>query len=56
MTMGKQNLAGREIRQHMGAAEATLHAIMIVCTIGMWYPVYRHRKNKLARTTNVYLA
>lgn len=52
--MGRRVLAGREIRQHMGAAEAAAHAVMIICTAGMWYPVYRHRKNKLGRTTNIY--
>jgi hypothetical protein len=48
-------LAGREVQQHMGATEGILHACMIVCTFGLWYPVYKHRRNKLARTTNVYM-
>jgi hypothetical protein len=39
----------------MSAAEGIFHGVMIICTVGLWYPVYRHRKNRLARITNVYL-
>lgn len=53
--MGRQILAGREVEQHMSATEAGFHTFMIICTVGLWYPVYRHRHNKIARTTNIYL-
>lgn len=45
---------GRSVQQHMGAGEAAFHAIMIVFTCGVWYPVYKHRKNALARTVKHY--
>lgn len=51
-----EKLAGREVQQHMHATEALLHGVMIMCTLGLWYPVYRHRKNKLARTSRFYTA
>ena len=45
---------GRAVRQHMGATEGILHWTMIICTVGLWYPVYRHRRNALNRTTKFY--
>jgi hypothetical protein len=53
MTM-MHNQVGVAEQRHMGAAEAVLHGVMILCTVGLWYPVYRHRKNKLSRTTRFY--
>lgn len=53
--MSKQ-LVGRQVQQHMGATEMALHVVMIFFTIGLWYPVYKHRKNVFERTTNVYAA
>ena len=41
------------VQRHMGATERAVHMIMIMCTIGGWYPYYRHRKNKLARTQDI---
>jgi hypothetical protein len=38
----------------MGATEGALHFVMIICTLGLWYPVYRSRKNSLARTEKHY--
>jgi hypothetical protein len=52
--MGRELLAGREVRQHMGAGELVFHSVMIICTVGLWYPVYRHRKNRKSRTTDIY--
>jgi hypothetical protein len=46
--------AGKTVQQHMGATEGTLHFVMILCTLGLWYPVYKHRKEKLARTEKHY--
>jgi hypothetical protein len=56
--MSKSNgtLIGREVEQKMSAGELILHLTMILCTCGMWYPVYRSRKSKIDRTTNVYAA
>lgn len=45
---------GTAVRRHMSVTETALHAVMILCTLGLWYPVYKHRKNKLARTTRIY--
>jgi hypothetical protein len=39
----------------MSAAEGMVHAFMIVCTCGLWYPVYRARKHAADRTTTTYL-
>ena len=35
----------------MGAGEGAFHAFMIICTCGLWYPVYRMRKHAADRTT-----
>lgn len=43
----------RAVQQHMHATEGLFHAAMTICTVGLWYPVYRHRKNKLRRTTKI---
>jgi len=45
---------GKAVQQHMSATEGIFHAVMILCTCGFWYPVYRHRKNRLHRTTRFY--
>jgi cbb3-type cytochrome oxidase subunit 3 len=45
---------GKSVRQHMGAVEAVFHAVMLMFTCGVWYPVYRHRKNEIKRTTRHY--
>lgn len=54
MPQGK--LVGREVRQRMGSAESAFHMLMIMCTCGFWYPVYRGRKRKIERTTDIYAA
>lgn len=40
----------KAVQMHMHASESVFHAVMILSTLGLWYPVYRHRKNALART------
>ena len=35
----------------MSVAEGTVHWFMIVCTCGLWWPVYRARKHAADRTT-----
>jgi hypothetical protein len=35
----------------MGSGEGAFHAIMILCTCGLWYPVYRMRKHQADRTS-----
>jgi hypothetical protein len=47
---------GKEVEQKMGVGELTLHMLMIFCTAGFWYPVYRTRKNKIERTSKFYAA
>jgi cbb3-type cytochrome oxidase subunit 3 len=38
-------------RRGMSVAEGAFHAFMIICTCGVWYPVYRARKHQADRTT-----
>ena len=52
--MTHRNLAAREVRQHMRATEGVIWWCAIICSCGLAYPLYRHRRNKLGRTTNVY--
>ena len=47
-------VTGTSVQRHMHAAEGIIHWVMIICTVGLWYPVYRHRRNRLARTTRHY--
>lgn len=54
--MDDGRLVGREVKQHMHQVESAFHALMIMCTCGFWYPVYRARKKKIERTTNIYVA
>lgn len=42
-------------RHGMSVAEGTFHALMIIFTCGIWYPVYRARKHGVDRTTTTYL-
>lgn len=42
-------------RHGMSVAEGLFHALMIMCTCGVWYPVYRSRKHAVDRTTTTYL-
>ena len=39
----------------MSLAEGAVHFFMIMCTAGLWYPVYRARKHSVDRTTTTYL-
>jgi hypothetical protein len=39
----------------MSAVEGMFHWTMIVCTVGIWYPVYRARKHAADRTTRTYI-
>jgi hypothetical protein len=55
MTMTMHNQVGAAEQRHMGMIETSLHMLAMVCTIGLWYPVYKHRKNKLSRTTRFYV-
>lgn len=34
---------------HIGAPEMLAHALLIICTCGLWYPVYRARKTRAER-------
>lgn len=47
---------GKEVEQKMGAGELAVHLLMIFCTFGFWYPVYRSRKSKIERTSKFYSA
>jgi len=38
-------------KRGMSVIEGAFHALMIVCTCGLWYPVYRARKHAADRTT-----
>ena len=42
---------GKSVTRRMSAAEAVFHWIMILCTFGLWTPLYLTRKRKLERTT-----
>ena len=42
---------GRSEQRHMHATEGALWWCLIICTCGLAYPAYKHRKNRLARTT-----
>lgn len=39
----------------MSVIEGLFHGLMICCTVGLWYPVYRARKHAVDRTTTTYL-
>jgi hypothetical protein len=39
----------------MGSVEGICHGIMLIGTAGLWYPVYRMRKNYLNRRTRTYV-
>ncbi len=39
----------------MSVIEGLFHAFMIMCTCGIWWPVYRARKHAVDRTTTTYL-
>lgn len=41
----------KAVVQHMGFVEKTFHLCMIICTVGMWAPIYIRRKRQLERTT-----
>ena len=45
---------GHSVEGHMGLAERTMHAFMILTTAGLWLPVYLMRKHKIERTTRHY--
>lgn len=45
---------GKQVQQHMHATEGALWWCLIICTCGLAYPFYRHRKNRLARTEKLY--
>ena len=45
---------GKSVKGHMSASEMTFHWLMIFCTCGFWYPIYKSRKNKLERATQHY--
>jgi hypothetical protein len=54
--MAVSTYIGKEVEQKMGAAELAMYLLMILCTCGLWYPVYRHRKSKIERTSKFYSA
>jgi hypothetical protein len=51
-----ETYVGREVEQRMSGIELILHALMIICTCGMWYPIYHVRKTAIKRTTKIYSA
>jgi hypothetical protein len=53
--MSKQPAVART-RSGMSVAEGTFHGLMIVCTMGLWYPIYRARKHQADRTSTTRLA
>jgi hypothetical protein len=40
----------------MSVAEGAFHAFMIICTCGLWYPVYRAWKHAVDRTTTTIIS
>jgi hypothetical protein len=52
--MARRQPVGREVQRHMGAGEKSLHMLMCFCTLGLWYPIYRTRRGKLERTTDIF--
>ena len=40
----------------MSVLEGAFHGLMIMCTCGFWYPVYRARKHSVDRTTTTVLS
>jgi hypothetical protein len=42
-------------RSGMSVAEGAVWAVLIVCTCGFAYPLYRARKHSVDRTTTTYL-
>jgi hypothetical protein len=51
--MGKQQVI--KSKHGMSAAEGMVHAVLIVCTAGLWLPVFLARKHAVDRTTTTYL-
>ena len=45
---------GMSVRQHMSQPEKIVHAVLILCTFGLWYPVYHTRKKQIERVTRFY--
>ena len=45
---------GKEVEQHMAAWEWLTWWVLIVCSCGILYPFYRHRKKEIARTSHFY--
>ena len=46
--------SGQAVQAHMRASETAVWWVLIIFTFGFAYPAYRHRRNKLARTTQLY--
>jgi len=38
-------------RHHMSKGEKIAHSVLIVCTLGLWFPVYWIRKRSLPDVT-----
>jgi hypothetical protein len=45
---------GKEVEQTMNPVEGLIHMVMILCTFGIWYPIYKSRKNAIHRTSKFY--
>jgi hypothetical protein len=42
------------VQGHMHQAEKILHAVLILCTCGLWVPVYWSRKRAARRVSTTY--
>jgi hypothetical protein len=45
---------GKEVEQHMAAWEWLVWWTLVICSLGILYPLYRHRKKEIARTSKFY--
>lgn len=49
-----QEQTGYSVRQRMSAPEKLFHTFMLMCTCGIWYPVYAARRDSIRRVTKHY--
>jgi hypothetical protein len=41
-------------RGYMRTTEWLFHWSMIICTLGLWYPFYAHRRRRIERTSTIW--
>ena len=46
----------RTVQGHMSQPEKLLHTVLIMCTLGLWWPFYLIRKRQIKRTSTTYLS